>query len=88
MSYGPFPTLVNCFRSISFQKISVLDSYFIQLYNPKIKVRVKPQIIMRVMALFQLFNFIFFLFFLSFLFFAKCLCLGEDGPWAGASVLY
>ena len=28
-SYGPFSTLENGFRSITFEKISVLDSYFI-----------------------------------------------------------
>ena len=28
-SYGPFSTLKNGFRSITFEKISVLDSYFI-----------------------------------------------------------
>ena len=28
-SYGPFSTLKNDFRSITFEKMSVLDSYFI-----------------------------------------------------------
>ena len=28
-SYGPFSTLKNGFRSITFEKIGVLDSYFI-----------------------------------------------------------
>ena len=28
-SYGPFSTLKNGFRSITFEKISVLDSYII-----------------------------------------------------------
>ena len=28
-SYGPFSTLKNGFRSITFEKISILDSYFI-----------------------------------------------------------
>ena len=31
-SYGPFSTLKNGFRSMSFEKISVLDSYFIRRY--------------------------------------------------------
>ena len=31
-SYGPFSTLKNAFRSISFEKISVLESFFIHRY--------------------------------------------------------
>ena len=31
-SYGPFSTLKNSFRLISFENISVMDSYLIQRY--------------------------------------------------------
>ena len=56
--YGPFSTLKNGFRSITFENISVLDSYFIHehiiiKYRSSLIKGKSHQLFFGVMALFQ-----------------------------------
>ena len=70
----------NGFHSISFEKICVLDSYFIHRY---IIIKYKPSSLSDKIG--QL-SWVYGPFSTSF--FAKCLFQGEDGSWTGESVSY